>query len=172
MAEAMTRATEDAGHEGHLLETSGDPAAFDTAGKAAVQEAITRYRDGGAIADPAVLAWLTVALTSLPVRDDAWARMVPEYKDAHVRLWTDVTRHARPGWAAAPASLLAFVAWQSGEGALGVIAVERALADTRGYSMAVLISDALHAGLPPSAAVLQMTPDEVAASYQGHHQQP
>jgi hypothetical protein len=33
------------------------------------------------------------------------------------------------------------------------------------YSMALLIADALHAGLPPSAARLSMTPKQVAASY-------
>jgi hypothetical protein len=83
-----------------------------------------------------------------------------------------VTRHARPGYAAAPASLLAFAAWQAGDGALGCIAVERALSDTPNYSMALLIGDALRAGLPPSVAVLQMTPEEVAASYQARHQHP
>ena len=33
---------------------------------------------------------------------------------AHRRLWTDVVRLAQPGYAAAPASLLALAAWQSG----------------------------------------------------------
>jgi hypothetical protein len=37
----------------------------------------------------------TIALTHLRVRDDAWARMDPEHKDAHIRLWTDVVRRAQ-----------------------------------------------------------------------------
>jgi len=61
--------------------------------------------------------------------------------------------------------LLAFTAWQSGEGALANIALDRALADIPGYSMALLLRDALAAGMPPSAARLPMTPEEVAASY-------
>ena len=104
-------------------------------------------------------------LTSLPVRDDAWARMDPAHRDAHRRLWTDVVRRAQPGYAAAPASLLAFVAWQNGDGALANLAIDRALADNPGYSMALLIQEALDAAMPPSQAVLPMTPEQVAASY-------
>ena len=66
----------------------------------------------------------------------------------------------------APASLLAFTAWQSGEGALANIAISRALAADPEYSMARLLGQALDAGLPPSAARLPMTPDEVAATYE------
>jgi Domain of unknown function (DUF4192) len=91
--------------------------------------------------------------------------MRPGYRDAHIRLWTDITRHAQLGHIAAPASLLAFTAWQNGDGALANLALDRALADDPGYSMARLLRDALTAGFPPLAAVLSMTPEEVAASY-------
>jgi hypothetical protein len=131
----------------------------------ASQHAITTYRDGGTLTTPGEHARLAVALTSLRVRDDAWARMDPAHAAAHQRLWTDLTRSARPDYAAAPASLLAFTAWQSGEGALANLALDRALADDPGYSMALLLREALAACLPPAAARLPMTPDEVAASY-------
>ena len=91
--------------------------------------------------------------------------MDPAHRDAHRRLWTDLVRRAQPGYVAAPASLLAFTAWQSGDGALANIALDRALADTPGYSMALLLQEALDAGMPPSAATLPMTPEQVAASY-------
>jgi len=106
------------------------------------------------------------------VRDDAWARMDPAHRDAHIRLWTALTRRAQPGHVAAAASLLAFTAWQSGDGALANIALDRALADDPGYTMARLLRDALAAGLPPSAAVLPMTPEECAASYDARPQLP
>ncbi len=128
--------------------------------------AITSYRNGEAITDHARLARIALALTSLEIRDDAWARMLREHHDAHTRLWADLTRHARHGYIAAPASLLAFTAWQAGDGALANLAIDRALADDPGNSMARLIRTALPEDLPPSAAVLTMTPDEVAASYQ------
>jgi hypothetical protein len=91
--------------------------------------------------------------------------MLPEYREAHLRLWTDLTRMARPGYVPAPASLLAFVAWQSGNGALANVALDRALADDPCYSMARLLRQAVDSGAPPSLARLPMTPEEVAASY-------
>jgi Domain of unknown function (DUF4192) len=127
-------------------------------------DAIRRYQAGETIG-PEPAAWLTVALRELRVRDDAWARMLPEYNAAHTRLWTDLTRLAQPGYVAAPASLLAFVAWQAGDGALANLALDRALADNQRYSMARLLRRALDSGAPPSVARLPMSPDEVAASY-------
>lgn len=133
-------------------------------GQVAVRDAIRRYRDGEQVS-PEHAAWLTVALRELRVRDDAWARMEPGHRRAHLRLWTDLTRLARPGYVAAPASLLAFVAWQSGDGALANVAIDRALADNPRYSLAQLLREALDSGAPPSMARLPMTPEEVSAAY-------
>jgi hypothetical protein len=135
------------------------------AGRAAVREAIARYQGGSEITDQDQLAWIILTVADLRVRDDAWARMDPGHRDAHQRLWTDVIRRAPESLVPAPASLLAFTAWQSGDGALANIAVERALTADPEYSMAHLIGQALEAGLPPSAARLPMTPEEVEASY-------
>jgi Domain of unknown function (DUF4192) len=136
-------------------------------GLAAVAEMIKTYRAGGRYATDYQLAWLTVAMKDLRVRDDAWARMDPGYGPAHRRMWTDVVRRAQPGHVAAPASLLAFVAWQGGNGALANVALDRALADDPGYSMALLLRQVITAGAPPSMARLPLTPEEVAASYDG-----
>jgi hypothetical protein len=72
-------------------------------GIGAVKIAVASYRDGGEFSHNAA-AWLSVVLQSQRVRDDAWARMDPEHKEAHLRLWTDVTRLARPGYVAPAAS--------------------------------------------------------------------
>ena len=135
------------------------------AGLDAVATAIGRYRRSGRPVTGPEAAWLTVVLRDLRVRDDAWARMDPAHQAAHLRLWTDLTRRARPGYVPAPASLLAFVAWQSGEGALANVALDRALADDPQYSMAVLLRQVISSGAPPSMARLPMTPEQVAASY-------
>ena len=135
-------------------------------GRSAVRDAIARYRDGGAITDDDLLAWLVISLAHLPVRDDAWARMDPPHRAAHLRLWTDLVRGAADAWVPAPAALLAFTAWQCGDGALASIAIDRALACDPGYSMALLLRDILDAGVPPSEARLPMTPDEVERSYE------
>jgi hypothetical protein len=136
-------------------------------GLAAVGAMITRYRGGGRFTSDDELARITVALRDLRVRDDAWARMDPAHAEAHRRLWTDVVRRAQPGYVAAPAALLGFVAWQSGEGALANVALDRALADDPRYSMATLLRQVITAGAPPALARLPMTPEEVAASYDG-----
>jgi Domain of unknown function (DUF4192) len=135
-------------------------------GLAAVGALIARYRDGGRFTSDDEIARITVALRDLRVRDDAWARMDPGHSDAHQRLWTDVVRRAQPGYVAAPAALLAFVAWQSGDGALANVALDRALADDPRYSMASLLRQVISAGAPPSLARLPLTPEEVAASYE------
>ncbi|MGA8274053.1 MAG: DUF4192 family protein [Candidatus Sulfotelmatobacter sp.] len=76
-------------------------------GRAAVQHAIKRYRAGDPLTNGDELAWLAVLLADLRVRDDAWARMNPRYREAHIRLWTDVLRSAATEYVPAPASLLA-----------------------------------------------------------------
>jgi hypothetical protein len=134
-------------------------------GLAAVGTLIVRYRDGGRFTSDYEIARITVALRDLRVRDDAWARMDPGHSGAHQRLWIDVVRRAQPGYVAAPAALLAFVAWQSGDGALANVALDRALADDPLYSIALLLRQVITAGAPPALARLPMTPEEVAASY-------
>jgi len=171
-AESMARATERAVRRAADL-VGSVPGARDgrrlliDAGRSAVREAIGTYRAGGRITDHDHLAWLTVTLPDLRVRDDAWARMEPGFRTEHQLLWTDLVRHASQPYVPAPASLLAFTAWQAGEGALANIAIARALAADPEYSMARLLGQALDAGLPPSAARLPMTPEEVEASYGG-----
>jgi hypothetical protein len=182
-AESMRRATERAllrteeliapgsassrAPEGSPSRTPGSLWPVVEAGREAVRSAIGIYRRGGQITDHDQLAWLSVTIADLRVRDDAWARMEPRHRAEHRRLWTDVVQHACEPYVPAPACLLAFTAWQSGDGALANVAIERALAADPEYSMAHLLGQALDAGLPPSAARLPMTPEEVEASYAG-----
>ena len=136
-------------------------------GRRAVREAIGEYRGGGRITNEDRLAWLAVSLVHLAVRDDAWARMLPEHRQAHLSLWADIVRRTEGPWLPAPASLLAFTAWQCGDGTLANIALDRALTADPDYSMARLLRDILAAGVPPSEARLPMTPEEVEKSYAG-----
>lgn len=171
-AEVIARATEQARVRLARLIDGGEAAGdrdpqlrASRVGRRQVQQAIRRYRAGGSIDSVTHLAWLAVLLSDIRVRDDAWARMTPEHRDGHCRLWTDVLRAAARDSAPAPASLLAFTAWQAGNGALAAMAVDRALAADPGYSMALLLGDAIQAALPPAAARMPMTPAAVAASY-------
>jgi len=168
MRAAVGRARQQAGELTDLAAAAegGDPfLPVADAGRRSVKQVITRYRRGGVLTDHEEMAWLGVTLGDLRVRDDAWARMDPGFHEAHQRLWVDLVRHLPTEFVAAPAALLAFTAWQGGDGALASVAIERALDADPAYSMALLIADALHAGLPPTAARLPMTPKQVAASY-------
>jgi hypothetical protein len=123
-----------------------------TAEYRAVTAAITAYQAGGSIASHDEFAWLALALTRLPARDHAWTLMDPAHRDAHARLWTELTRLALPGLVAAPATLLALCAWQAGNGPLAQIALDRALNDDPRYPLARLLRDALACAAPPSLA--------------------
>lgn len=95
------------------------------AGIKAMRKAIQTYRRGGSISHTEA-AWLTVSLRDLWVRDDACARMDPTCRSAYLRLCVDcLTRLARPGYVSAPATLLAHVTWQAGNGTLANMALDR-----------------------------------------------
>jgi hypothetical protein len=121
-------------------------------GVRAVATALRAYQGGGSITSHDELAWLIRVLDGWEVRNKAWLRMDPVHRDAHRRLWTDLARLATDGYEAAPASLLALVAWQDGDGAFANLALDRALAAQPGYSMARLLRDAIDCGAPPGKA--------------------
>jgi hypothetical protein len=139
-----------------LLGEAPDEASAETAlmaaGNQAIGAALDTVRAGERLDDDAV-AWLTVLLVSIPVRDLAWARIQGSLAemDHHRTLWIDVLCRAEPDLIAAPGSLFAFAAWRCGEGALARMALERVLAEDPDYNMADLLLHALAHGLPPSA---------------------
>ncbi|WP_435124382.1 DUF4192 domain-containing protein [Micromonospora tulbaghiae] len=127
---------------------SGGRAALIRAGNTAIDEAFTRYAAGSVATDDEV-AWLSVLLTDVAVRDRA--SQATGDQPWHLALWTDITRRADPAYAAAPASLLALTAWRQGQGALAAVALDRALAADPHYRLAHLIDHALRHGIPPAA---------------------
>jgi Domain of unknown function (DUF4192) len=106
-------------------------------------------------------AWLGLLLTSLRVRDEAWVRMNEQDLKAHIRLWRNVLTRLPEEYAAAPACLLSFAAWRSGDGALANIALDRALAADPHYTMARLLQELFVSGLPPWSLRMDLTPDEL-----------
>jgi Domain of unknown function (DUF4192) len=134
-------------------------------GLRAVRDAIGACRTGSVPSGHDEVAWLALVLSDIRIRDDAWARMDPRFREEHQQLWATIVRLAEREYVTAPAALLAFCAWQEGNGALANVALERALEADPGYTMAQLIRDAIASGIPPSAARLPMTPEDVAASY-------
>lgn len=132
-------------------------------GITAIRRAIRTYRHGSMISCTEA-AWLTVSLRDPWVRDDACARMDPKSRNAHLRLWTDLTRLARPGYLVAPATLLAFVAWQAGNGVLANVALDRALKVDPDYPLATALRQVVDGNAWPVPWPL-MAPEAVAESY-------
>ena len=122
-------------------------------GRAAIEEAIQRYADGGRLDDDEA-AWLSLLLVSIPVRDLAWERITgePETLALHRDIWLDLTRRVEPDLVPAPGSLFAFAAWRTGDGPLARIAVERVLDEDPTYGLANIVRTALDRRLPPSVA--------------------
>jgi hypothetical protein len=133
------------------------PAVLEDAGRNAATNAYQRHRAGERLTDDEA-AWLTVLLTHIPVRDHVWSRTYGH--DAHLTLWTDLTRRAEPDLAAAPASLLAFTAWRMGNGALAAVAIRRALDTDPGYQLARSLAGAIFNGMPPSIVDQHFHPDD------------
>jgi hypothetical protein len=106
---------------------------------------------GGHLSDDHV-AHLALLARDIPVRDRWWARVAGagEAIEAHIGVWTEVTRRARADLVPGPATLLAFAAWRTGDGSLARVAVDRALAADPGYNLASLLSRALDHALPAS----------------------
>lgn len=145
---AMDAASERVAEGARRLLAQGRGAVLTDRGRAAVAAAVRAEREDDPVTAPERLAWLGVYLALTRVRDEAWARITAEDAPAHQALWSRVARHLPPGQRAAPASLLAVAAWQRGDRALAVAALDVALTADAGYSMAVLMSRALAWGLP------------------------
>ncbi|MFI0418125.1 DUF4192 domain-containing protein [Spongiactinospora sp. 9N601] len=117
-------------------------------GIARVHTAVETYGAGGRLDDDDA-ARLCMALSIVRVRDEAWTSMVADGLRAHLALWHDLVRRVEPRFLPPVASLLGMAAWHHGDCALADMALNRALAADPGYSMAVLLSQALSHMLPP-----------------------
>ncbi len=94
---------------------------------------------------------LAVWATILPVRDALWELITPDLARDMVGLWSHVARCAPPSISAPSLCLAGFASWLTGDGALALIAAERALAIDPDYTLAGLLVEMLERGVPPSA---------------------
>lgn len=139
--------------------TDGFAAAFVADGLARVRAAIERYATGGRLDDDEA-ARLGFDLAVIRIRDEAWALL--DDRDVHSILWRDLTRRLEPRCVAPAAALLAATAWRAGDCALAGMALDRALAADPGYSMAILLRQALARLLPPDTLRDHMpTPEDI-----------
>jgi hypothetical protein len=115
-----------------------------------VRERVCRYLGDGQRLDVEETGRILVALIAIDVRDVAWAEMTRANADRHVRLWRDVLQRSPYDLMAAPAGLLGFAAWLSGDGALAWCAVERCQEVEPDYRLAGLLTSALANAVSPS----------------------
>lgn len=120
------------------------------AGREAVRQAERAARAGRRLS-PDEIAWLGVMLVKSVVLDYAIDRSGPE--DWRMRLWNEVLRKVQPEHAPAPACLLAYAAWQAGEGSLARVAVDRALLAEPGHGIAGVLDRLLSAGIRADSVV-------------------
>jgi hypothetical protein len=116
-----------------------------------VRDRVRRYLDVPEPLDAEEAGRMAVAMAHIQVRDVAWSEITRDNAPVHVDLWRDLVRRTPRDLVAAPAALLGFAAWLSGDGALAWCAVERCQQAEPGYSMADLLSRALLAAIPPSS---------------------
>jgi hypothetical protein len=103
----------------------------------------------GRAVDDGTLLRLGFGLTSIVMRDVLWALVTKENAREMVRVWLHVGRNVPVAWTPPPLCLAAFASWLTGEGALAVIAAERAMHVDPDYPMAGLMLALATSGVSP-----------------------
>lgn len=105
------------------------------------------HTDGNRLSDVEG-ARMLVALETIGTRDSLWEDMTRENSSSHIALWGDLTRRAPDEARAAPAALLGFSSWLSGDGARAWCALDQVPAE-QPYPLAAIVASALQHGLNP-----------------------
>ena len=122
--------------------------AFQRDGATAVVDLGQLYEVGRGNSDPDLVAQVIGRLSDIQVRDYALGLHCAETIDAYWAMWKELLRIAPAGYIAPIASIFAAVAYESGQGALAHKALDRALIDNPGYSLALLLRRVFSAGWP------------------------
>jgi hypothetical protein len=102
-----------------------------------------------ALPDPPTTARLLVALAEPAGRDAAMHAMTRDGADLRLPLFSALVRAAPPALLAPVASVLGFLAWLSGDGALAWLALDRAAEGDPPCTLAQAVAEALDLALPP-----------------------
>ena len=115
------------------------------------RQLVADHATSGTVPADTDLARLLVGMRDQLVRDAAWMVMTRDTAREQVGLWTAVVRRSPPEVLAAPAALLGFAAWLSGQGALAWCAIDRCRESDPDYGLAGLLAEMLVHAVPPSA---------------------
>ena len=128
-----------------------DLTAFQRDGATAVIDLAGEFAAGRGTEDLELTARVIGRLSDIQVRDFALGSHTDEDLDGYFLMWRQLMRMAPVGQVAPVASLFAALAYESGDGALAHRALDRALADINGYSLALLLRRVFTAGWPPQS---------------------
>ena len=117
---------------------------------AAVRATVARWAAGLGPPDPAMSARLLVALRDAEVRDAVLSPVDRAEAERQLPVWSALVRSAPVDLVAPVASVLAFLAWLAGDGALAWCALERAAEGAPPCSLADRVAEALEQALPPA----------------------
>ena len=112
---------------------------------------VADHAASGTVPGDADLARLLAGMRDPLVRDAAWMVMTRDTAREQVGFWACVVRRSPPEVLAAPAALLGFAAWLSGQGALAWCAIDRCRESVPDYGLAGLLAELLVHAVPPSA---------------------
>jgi len=112
---------------------------------------VARWADGSRELSPDDAARVNVGLGVKDARDEAATLLLDADREVLLALLAALARQADLSQAAPVCTVLAWVAYANGQGALANVAVERALDADPGYEMARLIEDAMARMIEPSA---------------------
>ncbi|WP_182376024.1 DUF4192 domain-containing protein [Nocardioides sp. WS12] len=114
-----------------------------------VERHVAELVAAGAEPSDDVAARLLWVMQATRVRDAAWSLITRRTAEAHVRFWSDLVRRAPTPLVPAPAALLAWAAWQAGDGAKAWVALDRCGEVAPDYAMAAYLGSLLQQAVPP-----------------------
>jgi hypothetical protein len=101
--------------------------------------------------DPGDAGRMLVLASLGPTREVALAEISRENSASHVDLWLELVRRSPRDLLPGPAALLAFAAWQHGDGALAWCAIDRCLEVDPDFATAHCVAEMLTRAVPPTA---------------------
>jgi hypothetical protein len=134
-----------------LSSSAADLSKIQRDGATAVIDLAGEFASGRIGQDLELTARVIGRLSDIQVRDFALGSHDEENVDTYFQMWRHLMRIAPKGFIAPVASLCAALAYESGDGALAHRALDRALEDVNGYSLALLLRRVFTAGWPPAS---------------------
>ena len=135
----------------HVAATSPELAKAQRDGATAIIDLAGEFASGRIGQDLELTARVIGRLSDIQVRDFALGSHDEGSVDTYFQMWRHLMRIAPSGYVAPIASLCAALAYESGDGALAHRALDRALEDVNGYSLALLLRRVFTAGWPPAS---------------------